>query len=92
MGLTAAARLDHAAGRGALRLLLDQLVWRRAQLVGEQPVYPRVIGVELGEFEVELYFRQAPITVTNFLRYVLEGYYRNGEFFRTVTLENQPNG
>jgi peptidyl-prolyl cis-trans isomerase A (cyclophilin A) len=38
-----------------------------------------------------LYLQQAPITVTNFLRYVLEGFYRDGEFFRTVTLSNQPN-
>jgi peptidyl-prolyl cis-trans isomerase A (cyclophilin A) len=52
---------------------------------------PRVqIQTELGEIEVELYTTQAPYSVTNFLRYVLEGYFRNGEFFRTVTLDNQP--
>jgi peptidyl-prolyl cis-trans isomerase A (cyclophilin A) len=30
------------------------------------------------------------VTVTNFLRYVHEGLYSNGEFHRTVTLDNQP--
>ena len=52
---------------------------------------PRVkIQTELGEIEVELYRALAPITVTNFLRYVREGFFRNGEFFRTVTMDNQP--
>ena len=46
---------------------------------------------EFGEVELELFPQQAPITVTNFLRYVLEGYYRGGEFFRTVTSSNQTN-
>ena len=40
---------------------------------------------------MELYADKAPITVTNFLRYVLDGFYRDGEFFRTVTSSNQPN-
>ena len=48
------------------------------------------IQTEHGEIELELYAKQALITVTNFLRYVQEGFYRNGEFFRTVTLDNQP--
>ena len=31
------------------------------------------------------------MTTTNFLRYVLEGFYSDGEFFRTVTQANQPD-
>ncbi len=60
--------------------------WRPSALTEK----PRVqILTDLGEIEVELYPQQAPITVTNFLRYVLDGFYRDGEFFRTVTLSNQ---
>ena len=33
----------------------------------------------------------APATTANFLRYVLEGFYSDGEFFRTVTEDNQPD-
>jgi peptidyl-prolyl cis-trans isomerase A (cyclophilin A) len=52
-----------------------------------------LIGIEtdLGTFEVELYGGQAPLTVANFLRYVDAGHYEGGTFFRTVTLDNQPN-
>jgi cyclophilin family peptidyl-prolyl cis-trans isomerase len=61
--------------------------WRDSALTDK----PRVqLLTPLGEIEVELYPAQAPAAVTNFLRYVLEGFYRDGEFFRTVTLENQP--
>jgi peptidyl-prolyl cis-trans isomerase A (cyclophilin A) len=31
------------------------------------------------------------VTTANFLRYVLKGFYSDGEFFRTVTATNQPN-
>jgi len=52
---------------------------------------PRVaIQTELGDIEVELYVEKAPITVANFLRYVDTGYFSQGRFFRTVTLDNQP--
>ncbi len=61
--------------------------WREAPVTDQ----PRVQFVTaLGDIEVELDAKAAPITVTNFLRYVLEGFYRNGEFFRAVTLDNQP--
>jgi peptidyl-prolyl cis-trans isomerase A (cyclophilin A) len=61
--------------------------WRQTPVTDK----PRVqLQTTLGEIEVELYADKAPVTVTNFLRYVLEGFYRDGEFFRTVTLSNQP--
>ena len=54
--------------------------WRQTAVTDK----PRVqLQTSLGEIEVELYAKEAPITVTNFLRYVLEGFYRDGEFFRT---------
>jgi peptidyl-prolyl cis-trans isomerase A (cyclophilin A) len=55
------------------------------------PANPRVlIQTEAGDIEVELFPRQAPLTVTNFLRYAPKGFYAGGSFFRTVTMDNQP--
>ena len=55
-------------------------------------VKPRVlIQTEGGDIEVELDARHAPVTVTNFLRYVHEGFFSDGSFFRTVTMDNQPS-
>jgi cyclophilin family peptidyl-prolyl cis-trans isomerase len=61
--------------------------WRPAP-VTEQPRV--LIQTELGDIEVELYAKKAPVTVTNFLRYAHEGFYSDGVFHRTVTMENQP--
>jgi len=53
---------------------------------------PRVrIETELGNIELELDAKAAPITVKNFLRYAHERLYNDGWFFRSVTLSNQPN-
>jgi cyclophilin family peptidyl-prolyl cis-trans isomerase len=55
------------------------------------PERPRVlIQTALGDIEAELFAKEAPVTVTNFLRYVHEGFYADGSFFRVVTMENQP--
>jgi cyclophilin family peptidyl-prolyl cis-trans isomerase len=52
---------------------------------------PRVLlQTEIGDMEVELYTAKAPVTVSNFLRYVHEGFYSDGVFHRTVTADNQP--
>lgn len=61
--------------------------WRSAP-VGDRP---RVsIQTALGDIEVELDAKAAPKTVANFLRYAHEGFYSDGEFFRTVRADNQP--
>ena len=61
--------------------------WREAPLTDR----PRVaIQTEVGEIELELDAKRAPITVKNFLRYVHEGFYSDGAFHRTVTPDNQP--
>ena len=46
---------------------------------------------ELGTVTMELYPEQAPVTVSNFLRYVDEGFFDGGSFYRTVRADNQPN-
>jgi len=61
--------------------------WREVPMIDK----PRVrIETALGNIEVELYYKQAPVTVSNFLRYAHERLFNDGQFFRAVTLENQP--
>jgi peptidyl-prolyl cis-trans isomerase A (cyclophilin A) len=63
-----------------------------AAQTGPQPALTRVlIETELGEIEAEVDTGHAPITASNFLRYVEGGYYDGGRFFRAVRMGNQPN-
>lgn len=52
-----------------------------------------LIQTELGDIEVELDAKHAPVTTGNFLRYIDAGHYDGGLFHRTVKLkpDNQPN-
>jgi peptidyl-prolyl cis-trans isomerase A (cyclophilin A) len=50
-----------------------------------------VIETSIGNITVDLSAERAPITASNFLRYVDEGLYDGTSFFRTVTMDNQPN-
>lgn len=53
---------------------------------------PRVvIQTTLGSIEVEVDTVRSPVTGMNFLRYVDQGAYRNGQFHRTVRADNQPD-
>jgi cyclophilin family peptidyl-prolyl cis-trans isomerase len=80
-----AADRIHLAGFDPARA--PRFKWREAPV----PERPQVsIQTAIGAIEVELDTLRAPVTVTNFLRYVHEGLYSDGEFHRTVTLENQP--
>lgn len=56
----------------------------------QRGIVPIVITTERGDIRVALDSGRAPITVTNFLRYVDGGFFTNGRFHRTVTAENQP--
>ena len=51
---------------------------------------PIVIETEYGQMEAVLDSARAPVTVTNFLRYVDAGLFDDARFFRSVTLANQP--
>ncbi len=53
-------------------------------------VVPIVISTSLGDITAHLDSAHAPVTVTNFLRYVDGGLFTDGQFHRTVTLDNQP--
>jgi cyclophilin family peptidyl-prolyl cis-trans isomerase len=61
--------------------------WRDVPMVDR----PRVqMETAQGNIEVELFYKEAPITVSNFVRYAHERLYNDGQFFRAVTLDNQP--
>jgi peptidyl-prolyl cis-trans isomerase A (cyclophilin A) len=49
-----------------------------------------LLHTEFGDIELELDAAHAPLTTENFLEYVNAGMYNDGEFHRTVTLDNQP--
>src|SRR5438034_415838 len=58
----------------------------------EKPTPVRVlIQTEKGDIEVELNATQAPITASNFLKYVDGKFYDSGRFHRTVKPDNQPD-
>jgi peptidyl-prolyl cis-trans isomerase A (cyclophilin A) len=48
------------------------------------------IATEMGDITADLDSAHAPVSVTNFLRYVDAGLYRDGTFYRTVRADNQP--
>ena len=50
-----------------------------------------LLRTELGNITIELYPEKAPTTVANFLRYVQENRLDEAAFYRTVTLDNQPD-
>jgi peptidyl-prolyl cis-trans isomerase A (cyclophilin A) len=53
---------------------------------------PKVnLHTELGDIVVEVYVDRAPVTATNFLRYVDEARLDSAVFYRVVTPDNQPN-
>ena len=50
-----------------------------------------LIETTMGNIKVEIYQEKVPITAGNFLSYVDDGLYNGTTFFRTVTMDNQPN-
>ncbi|MFK7766830.1 MAG: peptidylprolyl isomerase [Mariniblastus sp.] len=67
---------------------LPKFDWRKESL-GKAPKV--LIQTTMGDIEVELDAEHAPKTAQNFVDYVHEGHYSTGEFFRTVTDDNQPD-
>jgi peptidyl-prolyl cis-trans isomerase A (cyclophilin A) len=57
--------------------------------VAQEGTVPVVIETELGKVEVEIAIDRAPITASNFLKYVDGGLYDGGRFHRTVRPDNQ---
>lgn len=57
----------------------------------DSPALFVLIETELGRIEVAMDLERAPATANNFLAYVREGHFTDGQFHRTVTLDNQPD-
>jgi len=71
----------------ALVLVFAVITWGKGK-----DVNPKVmIKTELGDIQVEICERQAPVTAANFLRYVDAGLFKGASFYRVVRLDNQPN-
>ena len=56
-----------------------------------ETIIPISMKTELGSIQLELYPDKAPITVSNFLRYVDQNRYDDLHFYRVVHMENQPD-
>ena len=76
---------------GLLAFLLTQPSLVASQETRLRETVSVLIITKLGNIEVDLYPKKAPITVQNFLRYVDGGFYNGGLFHRTVKLHNQPD-
>ena len=51
-----------------------------------------IMETEMGDIGIKLYAEQAPVTVSNFMRYAESDRYSNlAQFYRVVTPSNQPN-
>ena len=49
------------------------------------------ISTDQGKIVLEIYSESAPITSTNFMVYVDAGHFTVASFYRTVTMDNQPD-
>jgi peptidyl-prolyl cis-trans isomerase A (cyclophilin A) len=70
------------------RLLVAQSGVSARPIGGTVPIR---IETQFGNIDAYLDSAKAPVTVTNFLRYVDARAYDSATFFRTVTMANQPN-
>jgi len=50
-----------------------------------------LIETELGDIRVEIFTTRAPITASNFMRYIDEKRFKSAKFYRVVRLDNQDN-
>ncbi len=50
-----------------------------------------IIKTKFGNIIAELYLDQAPITTSNFIKYIKEQRFEGATFYRTVTMDNQPD-
>ena len=71
-------------------IMMQGIVFSQTQRTAAQANPVIIIKTEFGDMEVELYSKQAPITVANFLAYVDSGMYKDATFHRTVRMDNQP--
>lgn len=75
-----------------MRTLLVALFLTSALALGceTESVVPVTVYTSKGSIDVVIDTVAAPRTSANFLRYVREGFYDGGSFFRAVRMDNQP--
>jgi len=73
----------------ALLLISLMLTGLNMQENSKNPVI--IIKTELGDITIELFADKAPVTVSNFLRYIDSSLFNNSCFYRVVRADNQPN-
>lgn len=91
---TALGRSVQSTARRAIAVLLLPLAFGAGRVaVAAPPDGPVrvVIETEKGAVELEVDTGRAPLTASNFLRYLDGGHYDGGTFFRTVHADNQPD-
>lgn len=72
--------------RALLIMILSLLI-----VLGLKAQNPQVLmKTELGDIMIEVYKDKAPITASNFLRYVDENRFVRATFYRVVRMDNQP--
>jgi len=65
------------------------LFWWFISCASENPKV--IMETEMGSITLQIYADKAPVTAANFLKYVKESRYKDAEFYRVVTLQNQPD-
>ena len=66
------------------------LLWASLLFSSDAKPVHVLLHTEAGDIEVEVDTVHAPATAANFLRYVDKGFYDGAAFYRTVTMQNQP--
>jgi peptidyl-prolyl cis-trans isomerase A (cyclophilin A) len=49
------------------------------------------ISTDLGEIVLDLFTEEAPVSAGNFIKYIKGEFFRGSSFYRTVTMDNQPD-
>lgn len=70
-------------------MLISALILSLVQVAA--PPVTVVFETTMGEIVIEVNVAKAPLTAANFLRYVDEGWYDQGQFHRTVRPETETN-
>ena len=75
-----------------LRIILLFIIFSLAIFAHAETEKSQVLlKTELGDILLEICTETAPITAKNFLRYVDENRFEGANFYRVVTMDNQPN-
>lgn len=81
----------HSAFRTARYAVVLLCLLAPAAVVAQAKLIPISIETSLGTIEIDLDSARAPITVTNFLKYIDAKTFDGGNFYRVVRMDNQPN-